>query len=87
MAVPMVARQQLRMDDTARSSSWDDLRAGRQPETGFLNGAVCRLAETHGRAAPVNALICRLVDEAFAAGASPNTPRNEFLACARRAIN
>ena len=50
----LAARQQLRMDDTARSSSWDDLKAGREPETRFLNGAVCSLAEAHGRTAPVN---------------------------------
>ncbi|SOE18637.1 ketopantoate reductase [Hoeflea halophila] len=81
----VVARQQLRMDDTARSSSWDDLKAGREPEIRFLNGAVCSLAETHGRTAPVNALICRLVDEAFAAKTSPEMPGGELLALARTA--
>ena len=80
-----VARQQLRMDETARSSSWDDLKTGREPETRFLNGAVCSLAEAHGRTAPVNALICRLVDEAFAAKASPEMPGDELLALARDA--
>lgn len=81
----IIARQQLKMDDTARSSSWDDLKAGREPETRFLNGAVCALAEAHGRTAPVNELICRLVDEAFAAKASPEMPGVELLALARRA--
>ena len=79
----LLARQQLKMDDTARSSSWDDLKAGREPETRFLNGAVCALAETHGRTAPVNAMICRLVDQAFAAGTSPHLPGDELLAMAR----
>ena len=78
----LVARQQLRMDETARSSSWDDLQEGRTPETRFLNGAVCDLAEAHGRSAPVNALICRLVDEAFAAGASPQMPGDDLHALA-----
>jgi len=79
----IVARQQLKMDDTARSSSWDDLKAGREPETRFLNGAVQSLAEAHGCTAPVNGLICRLVDDAFAAKASPEMPGAELLALAR----
>jgi 2-dehydropantoate 2-reductase len=81
----IAARQQLKMDDTARSSSWDDLKAGREPETRFLNGAVCSLAEAHGRTAPVNDLICRLVNEAFAAKVSPELPGSELLALARNA--
>ncbi|KGF68699.1 hypothetical protein LL06_15095 [Hoeflea sp. BAL378] len=81
----IVARQQLRMDDTARSSSWDDLQAGRAPETRFLNGAVAVLAGRHGRTAPVNELICRLVDEAFAEGRSPRLPGETLLELARRA--
>ncbi|MDF1607002.1 2-dehydropantoate 2-reductase [Hoeflea sp. YIM 152468] len=81
----IVARQQLKMDDTARSSSWDDLKAGREPETRFLNGAVCALAQAHGRAAPVNALICQLVEEAFAAKASPAMPGADLLALAQNA--
>ncbi|MBU4528005.1 MAG: 2-dehydropantoate 2-reductase [Hoeflea sp.] len=81
----IVARQQLRMDDIARSSSWDDLQAGRAPETRFLNGAVAPLARAHGRAAPVNDLICRLVDEAFAEGRSPRLPGEKLLDLARKA--
>lgn len=81
----IVARQQLRMDATARSSSWDDLKAGRVPETAFLNGAVSRLAEGHGLRTPVNRLICDLVDQAFAAGASPEMTGRQLLALARSA--
>lgn len=81
----IVARQQLKMDDTARSSSWDDLKAGREPETRFLNGTVCTLAAAHGRAAPVNELICRLVEDAFAAKASPEMPGTKLVALARGA--
>ena len=83
----IAARQQLKMDDTARSSSWDDLKAGREPETRFLNGAVCSLAEAHGRTAPVNKLICRLVDEAFASKASPELSGAELLAQAEAAVS
>lgn len=81
----IIARQQLRMDETARSSSWDDLMAGRRPETAYLNGAVVRLAEDQGRAAPVNQLICDLVDQAFAAKASPHLAGAELLAMASAA--
>lgn len=83
----LAARQQLKMDDTARSSSWDDLQAGREPETRFLNGAVVRLAESQGRSAPVNALICQLVDEAFAAKKSPRMPGAIVLELMRRVID
>lgn len=82
----IVARQQLRMDATARSSSWDDLKAGRAPETAFLNGAVCRLAEAHGLSAPVNRMIWDLVDKTFTKGASPEMPGGELLARARTSM-
>ncbi|OCW56630.1 2-dehydropantoate 2-reductase [Hoeflea olei] len=81
----LLARQQLRMDDTARSSSWDDLMAGREPETRFLNGAVVALAQANGREAPVNALICHLVDQAFSEGQSPRLPGDDLLRSARKA--
>ncbi|WP_394689714.1 2-dehydropantoate 2-reductase [Hoeflea sp.] len=82
----IIARQQLRMDATARSSSWDDLKASRVPETAFLNGAVCKLAEAQGLQAPVNRLICDFVDRAFAAGASPEMTGDELLARVRIAL-
>lgn len=81
----IVARQQLRMDESARSSSWDDLVAGREPETNFLNGAVCRLAQDHGMRAPVNRMICEQVDRAFGKGQSPRLPGRELLALAHGA--
>jgi 2-dehydropantoate 2-reductase len=81
----IVARQQLRMDESARSSSWDDLVAGREPETAFLNGAVCRLAEGHGIRAPVNRMICDQVGRAFAQAQSPRLPGRKLLELARSA--
>ncbi len=83
----IIARQQLRMDATARSSSWDDLKAGRVPETAFLNGAVCRLAETQGLQAPVNRFISDMVEQAFAAGTSPEMTGPQLLARVRTALN
>ncbi|MCB1453158.1 MAG: hypothetical protein KDJ43_05900 [Rhizobiaceae bacterium] len=57
-----------KIDDNARSSMADDFAAGRPTEIDFLNGEVVRLAESLGRAAPVNAAIVRLVREAEAGG-------------------
>ncbi|WP_422369897.1 2-dehydropantoate 2-reductase [Hoeflea sp.] len=82
----IVARQQLRMDESARSSSWDDLVAGRQPETAFLNGAVCRLAEDHHMLAPVNRMICDQVERAFEEGRSPRLSGRDLLSLAHQAI-
>jgi 2-dehydropantoate 2-reductase len=83
----IVARRQLKMDDTARSSSWDDLVAGRAPETAFLNGAVCRLAEAHQLDAPVNRMVWDMVNHAFAAGVSPEIPGEELLVRVRASLD
>jgi 2-dehydropantoate 2-reductase len=44
----------LRIDDQARSSMADDLARGRRTEIDALSGAIVRLAERHGRNAPLN---------------------------------
>ncbi|MES2584227.1 MAG: 2-dehydropantoate 2-reductase [Pseudomonadota bacterium] len=51
----LVAARMLRIDPSARSSMWDDLQKGRTTEIDDLCGAVVRLAQQHGTAAPVNA--------------------------------
>ncbi len=56
-----VAARMLQIDDSARSSMWDDLRQGRTTEIDDLCGAVVRLAAQHGVAAPRNAAMCKLV--------------------------
>ncbi len=57
----LVAARMLRIDDTARSSMWDDVQHGRATEIDDLCGAVVRLAAQHGTAAPRNAAMCELV--------------------------
>lgn len=52
------------IDPRARSSMWEDLEAGRMTEVEELNGAVVRLARSHGGAAPVNEMLCVLVHAA-----------------------
>ena len=46
---------------THEPSMLQDLRAGRQTEIETINGAIVRTAEAHGRAAPVNQAIARLI--------------------------
>ena len=60
-----LAQRVLAIDPLARSSTWEDLAAGRPTEVDYINGEVVRLARAHGMQAPVNA---RLVEMVKAAG-------------------
>jgi 2-dehydropantoate 2-reductase len=59
-----IARRMLAIDPQARSSMWDDLQRGRPTEIGELQGAVLRLAEKAGTAAPLLKRVTALVREA-----------------------
>ncbi len=61
-----VAARMLRIDPLARSSMQDDRRAGRPTEIDDLCGAVVRLAQASGLAAPVNQAIAQQVKSAAA---------------------
>ncbi len=63
-----VAGAMLKMDDNARSSMWEDLQRGREPEVDYINGAVIRLGEKIGVATPANQTITRLMRAAHANG-------------------
>lgn len=69
----------VKVDDTARSSMWEDLNRGRPTEVDFLNGEIVRLAERTGRPAPANAAITALVHEAEAADQPPAMSAAELL--------
>jgi 2-dehydropantoate 2-reductase len=56
-----VAARMLRMDALARSSMADDLSQGRVTEIDDLCGALVRLAQAHGMAAPLNEAMCQLI--------------------------
>lgn len=73
-----VAAAMLRIDPEARSSMWEDLQAGRATEVHYLNGAIVKLAELMGVAAPVNARMVALVSEAEA-GTLPALSGAEML--------
>lgn len=55
-----------KIDAKARSSMFDDLRAGRRTEIDFLNGEVVKLATRLRRRAPVNEAIVALIKQAEA---------------------
>ncbi len=56
-----LAARMLKIDAQARSSMADDLSLGRTTEVDAICGAVVRLAEAHGRRAPLNARMVSLV--------------------------
>lgn len=61
--VHRLARVLIRVDESARSSTLQDLERGRRTEIDELNGAIVRLAEERGGRAPANAEVTRLVRE------------------------
>jgi 2-dehydropantoate 2-reductase len=64
----VLAKQMIAIDPHARSSMWDDFEAKRPTEIDYLQGEVVRLADTHGRHAPVNRALVGLVRAAEAGG-------------------
>lgn len=58
------AAKMLAMDPLARSSTWEDLEAGRPTEVDYLNGEIAALAAEHGLAAAVNVRLTALVHAA-----------------------
>jgi 2-dehydropantoate 2-reductase len=79
-----VAAKMLAVDPHARSSTQDDLAAGRPTEVDYLNGEIAALAAEHGRIAPVNARLTALVHAAEQGGRRDWTGP-ELLAELRRA--
>lgn len=79
-----LAARMLAIDPLARSSTWEDLRAGRPTEVGELQGEVVALAQAHGLEAPVNARLLALVREAESA---PRRWRGEALLAELRAAS
>ncbi|SFR92101.1 2-dehydropantoate 2-reductase [Dyella sp. OK004] len=59
-----IAPRMLAIDPLARSSTWEDLQAGRRTEVDVLHGAIVELAAMMGKRAPVNQRIIELIREA-----------------------
>jgi 2-dehydropantoate 2-reductase len=60
----LVAARILAIDPLARSSTWEDLLAGRRTEVDAIQGEVMALAAAHGLSAPVNARLLTLIRNA-----------------------
>jgi 2-dehydropantoate 2-reductase len=58
-----IASSMLKMDTSARSSMWVDLKAGKETEIDDLCGAVVRLAQSHGQVAIVNHVMIKLIKD------------------------
>ena len=56
-----IAKQMLEIDPLARSSMWEDIKAGRKTEIEFLNGMVVSLGKESGIACPTNGKISHLI--------------------------
>ncbi|MEZ4384046.1 MAG: 2-dehydropantoate 2-reductase [Nannocystaceae bacterium] len=61
--VMRVARRMIDIDPKARSSTLQDLDAGKPTEIGELNGAIADLARAHGLRAPANQAIATVIRE------------------------
>ena len=64
----VVASAMLKIDPTARSSMWEDLKLGRKTEIDALQGAIIDLATKLGRRAPIAENIVAEIRKAEAAG-------------------
>lgn len=60
----LLARRMLAIDPQARSSMWDDMQRGRATEIAELQGAILRLAEKAGTAAPLVSRVTAFVRQA-----------------------
>ncbi|HTV84601.1 MAG TPA: 2-dehydropantoate 2-reductase [Dyella sp.] len=59
-----IAGRMLAIDPLARSSTWDDLQAGRRTEVDYINGEIVALAASKGFRAAANARIVALIRDA-----------------------
>jgi 2-dehydropantoate 2-reductase len=59
-----LASRMLAIDPSARSSTWEDLQAGRPTEIDYINGEVVALAATHGLRTPANERLTALIHAA-----------------------
>lgn len=73
-----IAQKMLAIDPKARSSMWEDVTTGRKTEIDFLNGAVARLSESIGLAAPANKTVANLVRQTEAGELSPGISAAEL---------
>ncbi|WP_038491808.1 2-dehydropantoate 2-reductase [Collimonas arenae] len=81
-----IAAAMLKIDPEARSSMWEDLRAGRRTEVDYLNGAIVCLAQSLGKGAPANRHIVALIHAAEGTGLQPLSGEALYLDLQSRAL-
>ena len=64
----LAARKMMAMDDSARSSMWEDLQKGRPTEINCIQGAIARRARAQGLPAPLTMRVMELIRAAEAEG-------------------
>jgi len=63
MLFTLLAKQMLDIDPKARSSMWQDIKAKRQTEVDFINGAVVKIGKKYGVKTPVNQSIVEQIKQ------------------------
>ena len=76
----LAARNMMAMDDSARSSMWEDLQKGRPTEIQCIQGAIARRARALGIATPLTMRVMELIRAAEAAGAGAPGLTPEYVA-------
>ncbi|GFO82222.1 MAG: 2-dehydropantoate 2-reductase [Methyloceanibacter sp.] len=75
----LAAKRIFAIDESARSSMWEDLEAGRRTEIDHLQGEIIRLAGAHGVPAPLNrAVLARVKEAERAKNGSPGLPPEDL---------
>ncbi len=69
----------IKIDENARSSTLDDLEAGKASEVDYLQGEIVRLARQTNQYAPINLTVLEHVQKAFMVGQSPNMTGDDLL--------
>jgi 2-dehydropantoate 2-reductase len=64
----MLLGRTMKIDPTARSSMWEDLKRGRRTEVDYLQGVITEIADRHGLQAPLSRRAVALIKRAEAAG-------------------
>jgi 2-dehydropantoate 2-reductase len=76
----IAARNMMAMDETARSSMWEDLQKGRLTEIDCIQGAIARRARALGLAIPLTMRVMELIRAAEAAGSGAPGLTPEYVA-------
>jgi 2-dehydropantoate 2-reductase len=71
-----LAAGMLKIDESARSSMWEDLQMQRKTEVDYINGAVINLAHSLGQTAAINSRMVALIKSAEAGEYRPQDGRH-----------